>query len=195
MPSCLSSSLNSYPSGYSWKPILAQEGQCEETTRHIIFTQSLLHWEDNPCKLWSSEPVTDGSPLLLPPFCDLLWENSGSCSTAPVVPKITYIQDHGVKCRDWTLSRAWDWCFELSILLFTEVFNSHRSYINRTSGNYTSTFAWISSSFPHCGCHKRLKIACDLQYFSCTIYCRYLNRVEGERLRSEVAFISLGKTF
>lgn len=159
------------------------------------FSLSLWHWEDNPCKLWSSKPIIDGLPLLLPPFCDLLWENSGSCSTAPVVPKIAYIQDHGVKCRDWTLSRAWDWYFELSILLFTAVFNSHRSYINWTSGNYTSTFAWISSSFPLCGCHKRLKIACDLRHFSCTICCRYFKRVEGERLRSEVAFISLRRTF
>lgn len=180
--------------GNSWKPVLAWGGQCEKPTWHSFFTPRLLHWEDNPCELWSSEPIINGWPLLWPPFCHLLWENSGSCSTAPVVPKFTYIQDRGVKCRDQTLSTARDRYFELSVLLFTAVFKSHRSYINWTWGNYTSTFAWISSSLPPCGCHKRLKIACDLQYFSCTIFCRYLERVEGGRLRSEVVFISLGKS-
>lgn len=45
------------------------------------------------------------------------------------------------------------------VLLLTAVIDSHRSYINSTWGNYTSTFAWISSFLPPGGCHKKLKIA------------------------------------
>lgn len=48
--------------------LLAREGQCEEPTQHSFFTQRLLHWEDNPWKLWSSEPAIYGLPLLLAPF-------------------------------------------------------------------------------------------------------------------------------
>lgn len=144
MPPILSLKLSElwtswYHSAKSWKPILTWEGWWMEPTLSVFCTERIIV----PNSAAQVPQSLQTMAYHCRPFCDLLWESNGSCSTAPAVPH-SPVQDHGVKCRDEPFPGLRSGV--LSCPFFTAACHSHGSYVNWIWIKYTPTFAQTSSS-------------------------------------------------